>query len=85
MKLQGRDGTGTRNMSASNGKMALLNNTTVLTGAKPAGATIVDLAGRGTANPFETTAALGPVRANPQMWLQHFENTCFVTPFPRLL
>ncbi len=50
------DATGTIAMSATNGKVALVANTTTLTGACPTGGAIVDLIGYGTANCFETTA-----------------------------
>jgi hypothetical protein len=40
-------------MAASNGKVALVNNTTALTGSCPTGSHIVDFVGFGTANCFE--------------------------------
>jgi len=49
--------TGTLNMSAANGKVALVSSTTALTGANPAGTAIVDKVGYGTANGYETSAA----------------------------
>src|SRR5262249_45067382 len=49
------DATGTINMSATNGKVALVANTTALTGACPTGSSIVDLVGYGSANCSETT------------------------------
>lgn len=49
------DATGTTAMSATNGKVALVANSTALTGACPTGGAIVDLIGYGTANCFETT------------------------------
>jgi hypothetical protein len=49
------DATGSLNMSATNGKVALVSSTTALVGGNPPGA-YVDLVGYGTANAFETTA-----------------------------
>jgi len=49
------DATGTIAMSATNGKVALVANSTALTGACPTGGAIVDLIGYGTANCSETT------------------------------
>lgn len=55
------DATGTIAMSATAGKVALVNTTTALTGACPSGASIVDLIGYGaTANCFETAVAPAP-------------------------
>ncbi len=52
------DATGTIAMSATAGKVALVNSTTALTGACPTGANIIDFIGFGaTANCFEGTAA----------------------------
>jgi predicted extracellular nuclease len=52
------DATGTIAMSATAGKVALVNTNTALTGACPVSATIIDLVGFGaTANCFEGTAA----------------------------
>ncbi len=48
------DATGTIAMSATNGKVALVNSVTALSGACPGGT--VDLVGYGTANCFETAA-----------------------------
>ena len=45
------------NMSGTSGKVALVNNNTSLSGAQPAGASIQDVVGYGTANFFETAAA----------------------------
>lgn len=50
------DATGTINMSATTGKVALVNSTTALTGACPTGTSIIDFVGFGTANCFEGTA-----------------------------
>lgn len=55
--LPAPDATGTLNMAAGSGKVALVNSTTALTGANPTGANIVDKVGYGTANGFETAAA----------------------------
>ena len=62
------DATGNINMSATAGKVALVNSTTALTGNCPTGATIIDFAGFGSTTCFEgsgptpapsnTTAAL---------------------------
>ena len=58
------DATGTTNISASNGKMALRNTTTAFTGSSPAGvAGLQDLVGYGTANAFEGSAA-APAHSN---------------------
>ncbi|MBN2550393.1 MAG: ExeM/NucH family extracellular endonuclease [Anaerolineales bacterium] len=51
------DATGTINMSATNGKLALTNTATQLTGSCPTGGAIVDFVGFGTANCYEGTAA----------------------------
>ena len=52
--ITNQDATGNLNMAAGSGKVALVSNTTALSGANPTGATIVDLVGYGTANGFET-------------------------------
>jgi hypothetical protein len=55
--LPASDATGTIAMAATAGKVALVNTTTLLTGACPNSATIVDLVGYGsTANCFEGAA-----------------------------
>jgi len=52
------DATGTAAMAATAGKVALVNNTTALTGSCPTGIQIIDFVGFGaTANCFEGTAA----------------------------
>lgn len=51
------DATGTINMSGTNGKVALVNTTTALSGSCPTGANIIDFVGFGSANCFEGTAA----------------------------
>ena len=52
------DASGSANMSATNGKVALVNSATALTGACPIpNATVVDFVGFGTANCSETAAA----------------------------
>ena len=55
------DATGAIAMSATNGKVALVNSTTALNGACPAG--LIDLVGYGSANCFEGAAA-APVLTN---------------------
>ena len=50
--LPASDASGTINMSATAGKVALVNTNTLLTGACPAGNQLVDLVGYGTANCF---------------------------------
>jgi hypothetical protein len=50
------DATGSLAMSATDGKVALVNNTTLLTGINPTGASVIDLVGYGTANGFEGSA-----------------------------
>jgi hypothetical protein len=56
------DATGTISMSATAGKVALVNNSTLLTGSCPAGASLVDLIGYGsTASCYEGgSPALAP-------------------------
>jgi uncharacterized protein (TIGR02145 family) len=49
--------TSPTNMSAPNGKVALVNSTTALSGASPASSSYVDLVGFGTAGYFEGSAA----------------------------
>jgi hypothetical protein len=56
------DATGAIAMSATNGKVALVNGTAALTGGCPT-ANVVDLVGYGTANCFEGTAA-APAASN---------------------
>ena len=68
LNLPAPDAIGTIPMSATSGKVALVNNSTALTGACPTGSNISDFVGYGTANCFEgggaaptlsnTTAAL---------------------------
>ncbi|UPQ80768.1 lamin tail domain-containing protein [Flavobacterium azooxidireducens] len=53
------DHIGTINMSGTNGKVALVNSTTPLTGTCPADASIIDFVGFGSANCFEGSAATG--------------------------
>src|SRR6476646_9251087 len=48
------DTTGTLNLSATSGKVALVNGTTALSGACPLGSSVIDLVGYGTANCSET-------------------------------
>lgn len=51
------DSIGVINMSATNGKVALANDTMSLSGATVSGGSIVDLIGFGTGSAFETKAA----------------------------
>lgn len=57
------DAIGTIAMSATNGKVALANVTTALSGGCPLGATVIDFVGFGSANCFEGSAA-APVLSN---------------------
>jgi uncharacterized protein len=57
--LPGPDDTGSINMSASSGKVALVNTSTPLSGTNPTDPSIVDLIGYGSANDFETAPAPG--------------------------
>lgn len=60
------DAVGSIAMAAANGKVALINNSTALSGACPTGDNIVDFVGYGTANCFEgsgATAALSNTTA----------------------
>jgi predicted extracellular nuclease len=56
------DATGSIAMSATNGKVALVNSTTTLTGSCPSGSPVVDFVGFGSANCSETSPA--PVLSN---------------------
>ncbi|MBA4139952.1 MAG: lamin tail domain-containing protein [Segetibacter sp.] len=63
--LPAPDITGTLNLSATSGKVALVNNVTALTGSCPTGAQIIDFVGFGSnaatpPNCFETSATLAP-------------------------
>ena len=51
LNLPTPDVTGTISMSATVGKVALVNNATTLTGSCPTGANIVDFVGYGTPTP----------------------------------
>jgi predicted extracellular nuclease len=53
------DATGTLTLSGTTGKVALVNNSTALSGATPSGASLVDLLGYGTAGAFEGAAGPG--------------------------
>lgn len=57
------DAIGTIPMAATNGKVALVSNTTALSGTCPEGPHIIDFVGFGSANCFEGTGAT-PVLAN---------------------
>ena len=50
------DASGSITMSATNGKVALVSSTALLTGTCPTGGAIVDFVGYGSANCFETAA-----------------------------
>jgi hypothetical protein len=55
------DTTGTTHLSATSGKLALVNSTTPLSGSSPLGALgLRDFVGFGTANAYETAAAPAP-------------------------
>eukprot|EP01030_Chromulinospumella_sphaerica_P008971 gene8971-8780_t len=56
------DASGSLNLSGSTGKVALVNTGTLLTGAAPSGASIIDVVGFGSANYFEGSVA--PVLTN---------------------
>jgi predicted extracellular nuclease len=51
--LPSPDATGTISMSASSGKVALVNSSTALSGSCPSGSGIIDLVGYGSASCFE--------------------------------
>ena len=55
--LPAADATGTLSLASSNGKVALVDSTTALTGSCPADASLVDFVGYGTANCYEGPAA----------------------------
>ncbi len=57
------DKIGTLTMSGTNGKVALVNNTTLLTGTTPTGATVVDLVGYGITTGAETASTGTPLTA----------------------
>jgi uncharacterized protein len=59
LNLPTPDATGTIAMSATNAKVALVNNATALTGTCPTGGGISDFVGYGSANCSETSAAPG--------------------------
>jgi hypothetical protein len=59
------DATGTSNMGATAGKVALTSNTTTLTGACPVGPSVIDFVGYGsTANCFEGTGPAPSIISN---------------------
>jgi len=84
--------TGTLNLSATSGKVALVNNATALTGSCPAGAQIIDFVGFGsnsTAPPscFETIATLAPsnttsVQRSPEGFDSNNNGTDFIVTAP---
>ncbi|MBD2089976.1 DUF4347 domain-containing protein [Microcoleus sp. FACHB-1515] len=51
------DAIGSIMLSATSGKVALVSNSTALSGANPTNASVIDRVGYGTANGFETSAA----------------------------
>ncbi|GAA5163608.1 ExeM/NucH family extracellular endonuclease [Viridibacterium curvum] len=53
------DAIGTTAMAAASGKVALVSNTTALTGSSPSSASLVDMIGYGAANAAEGSAAPG--------------------------
>jgi predicted extracellular nuclease len=55
--LPAADAIGTLNLGSTDGKLALVNNNVVLTGACPSGGTIVDMLGYGTADCSESSPA----------------------------
>jgi hypothetical protein len=57
--LPSPDASGSISMSATAGKVALVNGTTALTGSCPLGASVIDFVGYGTANCFEGGSATG--------------------------
>jgi uncharacterized protein len=57
--LPAPDATGSIAMAGSNGKVALVNSTTALSGSCPTGANVIDFVGYGTANCFEGSGATG--------------------------
>jgi predicted extracellular nuclease len=61
-ELPAAEATGGLALSGTTGKVALVNTSTALSGAAPAGATLVDLLGFGTAGAFE--GAVGPGLSN---------------------
>ncbi|MCB0646063.1 MAG: choice-of-anchor J domain-containing protein [Saprospiraceae bacterium] len=56
LDLSNFDATANLSLQANNGKIALCNTTTALSGANPTGSNIVDKVGYGSANGFETMA-----------------------------
>jgi predicted extracellular nuclease len=59
VELPAAEATGGLALSGTTGKVALVNNSTALSGASPSGATLVDLLGFGTAGAFEGAAGPG--------------------------
>ena len=53
VNLPAPDVTGTLSLSSSSGKVALVNNTTALSGSNPAGSSVIDKVGFGSANGYE--------------------------------
>ena len=71
------DATGTTNMHPVNGKLAIVNTTTALSGACPASTTIVDLLGYGTGGCFEGSSPLNGM--NITVSAQRSGTGCFDT------
>ncbi|MFS2007362.1 ExeM/NucH family extracellular endonuclease [Duganella sp. CT11-25] len=59
VELPAAEASGGLALSGTTGKVALVNNSTALSGAAPSGATLVDLLGFGTAGAFEGAAGPG--------------------------
>jgi predicted extracellular nuclease len=59
VELPAAEASGGLALSGTTGKVALVNNSTALSGASPSGATLVDLLGFGTAGAFEGAAGPG--------------------------
>lgn len=73
-------GTGVINMSATAGKVALVNSTTALIGAAPVSASIIDVVGYGSGtNFFEGTSPASATGLNTTTSLVRLLNGCFDT------
>jgi uncharacterized protein len=55
--LPSSDASGSINLRATDGKLALVNNSTVLSGTAPSGSSIIDFLGYGSANAAEGSSA----------------------------
>jgi hypothetical protein len=69
------DVTGTINLAASSGKVALVNSKAALSGACPPGSSYVDFVGYGSTTCFEGTAGSAPAPGNTKSVLRK-ENGC---------